>query len=102
MVVDLPEMVPEMGDEMDEPLTGDEAVSRDLLGIDTGHHGIVGLGQSPLGGDYRGLDLGRNLGARDVTPAEFGSPVANVSAATEYRAEEVLDVAAQMERQGLA
>lgn len=102
MVVDLPEMVPEMSHEMDEPLTGDDGVARDLLGIVTRHHGIAGLGQAQLGGGDGRLDLRRDLAARDITPVEFGGPVPDVPAPTEYGAEEVLDVAAQMERQGAA
>ena len=46
------------------------------------------------------LDFGDQLRSGHAAPRELGIPVADVAGATEPRADVVLDVASQMERQG--
>src|SRR4051794_27033870 len=99
MIVDLADMVTEMRDEVKEPLAGLHGRVCNRLGKRLRDTGIRQAGESRIDRASRRIDLGENLVATDTAAREFDVARANVSGVAELCADEVLEIAAEMERE---
>src|SRR3954447_17324402 len=99
MVVDLTEMVSKMRDEVKQPLVGEHGFLRNRLGERCRQFAVIDLVEAL--DDRRGcrVDLAKDLRTAHLTSRELGISIANIACAAKLRADEVLEVTAEMQRQ---
>src|SRR5947207_7580803 len=98
MVVDLAEMIAAMHGKLDEPVARLERPIADALWVLGIERNVARRCERARDHVQRGVDLAHDLGARHIAAIELGVAVADVTRGTERRADEMLEVAREMQR----
>src|SRR6266498_5654931 len=99
VIVHLAQVVGEMRREVREKGSGRGADAADLFGKGAGEVGLADLAHAVFDRGDGVVDLAQQLGARHVLVAEFGIAIADIPVLAEHVAEEVLEIAGEMERE---